>query len=142
MINELNELYTEMYKELKQHLVDNSKYSPKVYKKEPNTKEFPLVVMKWLSTRGRYTTLKYTDEIYNMDLEINTYAIQNGKIANMTIADEITGWIEDYFHTKYKVPARTTRDVLNIDTDVYRNLTTVRFKVDTKYKDKLIISPR
>jgi hypothetical protein len=131
-----------MYKELKAYLIENSKYDMTVDTREPNKKKFPIVIVSELSDDSIYTTLKYTDEIYYMDLEINTYAIQNGNIPNKTIAEETTNLIEQFFKDNYRVSIRTTRDVPNLDTNVYRNLTTVSFKIETKYKDKLVISPR
>ena len=68
--------------------------------------------------------------------------MQKGNVSNMTIANEITNIIEQFFKDNYKVRVRARRDADNIDPTVYRNIVTVRLKVETKYKDKLIISPR
>ena len=142
MIKSIQNITFTIYKELKAYLKENSEYAVTVDTREPNKKKFPIVIVSELSDDSIYTTLKYTDEIYYIDLEINTYAVQDGNIPNKTIADETTNLIEQFFKDNYKVSLRTTRDVPNLDTNVYRNLTTVRFKVETKYKDKLVISPR
>lgn len=142
MIKSIQNITFTIYKELKAYLKENSEYAVTVDTREPNKKKFPIVIVSELSDDSIYTTLKYTDEIYYIDLEINTYAVQDGNIPNKTIADETTNLIEQFFKDNYRVSLRTTRDVPNLDTNVYRNLTTVRFKVETKYKDKLVISPR
>lgn len=142
MIDSINNIYDEMYKELKKYLSNNSKYKPYTVKKEPNEKKFPIVIFKELYDNSTYTTLKYTDEIYYLDFEINIYAIQNNSIASMTIADEITYLIVKFFKDNYKVNVKVSKDVVNIDTTVYRNLINISFKVETKYKDKLVISPK
>lgn len=142
MIENIQNIYTQIFNELKTYLENNSLYSPFVYKREPNDKKFPVVIMKELYDNSIYTTLKYTDEIYYLDFEINIFAMQKGNLSNMTIANEITNKIEQFFKDNYKVRVRARRDVDNIDPTVYRNIVTVRLKVETKYKDKLIISPR
>lgn len=142
MVESIQNIYDTIYRELKDYLNQNSQYIPNVYKKEPNEKKFPVVIVKELSDDSIYTTLKYTDEIYYMDLEINIYAIQYNEVASMTIANEITNLIERFFKDNYKVKIKVSRDVANIDNTVYRNIATVTFKIETKYKDKLIISPR
>lgn len=142
MIENIQNIYTQIFNELKTYLEINSLYSPFVYKREPNDKKFPVVIMKELYDNSIYTTLKYTDEIYYLDFEINIFAMQKGNLSNMTIANEITNKIEQFFKDNYKVRVRARRDVDNIDPTVFRNIVTVRLKVETKYKDKLIISPR
>lgn len=142
MIESIQAIYDTIYKELKAYLNKNSIYSPYVYKKESNNKKFPVVIVKEIIDESIYTTLKYTDEIYYMDLEINVYAIQNNNVSNMTIANEITNLIEKFFKETYKVKIKISKDVANLDTSVYRNIVTISFKIETKYKDKLIISPR
>lgn len=142
MLESIQSIYDSLFKELKIYLNNNSKYTPYVGKKEPNEKKFPIVIFKNISRDSIYTTLKYTDEIYYMDLEINVYAIQYNGTSNMTIANEITNLIEQFFKDKYKVKVKINEDVANIDSNVYRNLISVSFKVETKYKDKLIISPK
>lgn len=142
MLESINNIYETIFEELKNYLQDNSLYNPYVYKKEPNNKLFPVVVVKELFNESNYTTLKYTDEIYYIDLEINIYAIQYNEVSNMTICNELTYLIEKFFKDNYKVKVNVSKDVANLDTSVYRNIVNVYFKVETKYKDKLIISPK
>lgn len=142
MIENIQNIYTQIFDELKTYLQTNSLYNPYVFKREPNDKKFPIVIMKELYDNSIYTTLKYTDEIYYLDFEINIFAMQKDGISNMTIASEITNKIEQFFKDNYRVRVRARRDVENIDPTVFRNIVTVRLKVETKYQDKLIISPR
>lgn len=142
MIESIQDIYDSIFKELRAYLIENSKYNPYVDNKEPNVKRFPVVIIEELRNDSIYTTLKYTDKIYYMDLEINVYAMQSNGISNKTIANEITNLVEKFFEDNYRVSILTKRGMANIDTSVYRNLTTIKFKVETKYKDKLIISPR
>lgn len=141
MIESIQHIYLQIKEELEVYLQDNSLYNPAVRTREPNEKIFPIVIVKELSDDSVYTTLKYTDEIYYIDLNIDIFAIQKNNISNMTIANEITNKIEQFFRDNYKVKVRTSRDVVNIDANVYRNIVRVKFKVETKYGDKLIISP-
>ena len=74
MLESINNIYETIFEELKTYLQDNSLYNPYVYKKEPNNKLFPVVVVKELFNESNYTTLKYTDEIYYIDpYEKNRY---------------------------------------------------------------------
>lgn len=142
MIDNIQNIYDTIFDELKTYLQSNSEYNPFVFKREPNDKKFPLVIVKRLTDDSIYTTLKYTDEIYYMDLEINVFAIQDKLISNMEIAEYTTNLIEKFFKDNYKVKVRISRDVFNIDPNVYRNIVFVSFKVETKYKDVLVISPK
>lgn len=142
MIEQVQEIYNSLYQELKEYLTNNCKYNPYICKKEPNDKKFPIVIFKELDRDSIYTTLKYTDEIYYIYFEINIYSIQNSEISNISIANEITNQIEKFFKENYKIKVKVSYDVPNIDTSVYRNLISISFKVETKYKDKLIISPK
>lgn len=142
MIDNLVNIYEDMYIGLKEYLKENSKYSPSVYKKEPNAKVFPVVIMKLNSLTDDYSTLKYTDRVYNIDIEINIYAVQKNSISEMTICNEITNLIYTYFMDNYQLRVNILRNVPNIDSSVYRNQMTVTFKVDTRWKGKLVISPR
>ncbi len=141
MIENIQKIPNDIKNELEAYLQENSKYSPYVKKRKPNAKLFPLVLVEELSDYSVYTTLKYTDEIYYIDLRIEVFAMQKGNVSNMTIAHELTNLIEQFFRDNYKANVRTSRNVANIDPNVYRNITSVSFKVETKYKDKLIISP-
>ncbi len=141
MLDEIQGLYDNFYHELKSYLLDNSIYLPSVYKKEPENKKFPKVIIKELPRTSKYTTLVYTDELYNYGLEINVYAIQNGNLASATIGDEIARWVEKFFKEIYRMTVKVSRDVPNSDTSVYRNLIQVRCLIDTKYRDKLVLLP-
>ena len=141
MLESIQKLYDDFFKEIKSYLSLNSIYSPYIFKNEPEEKLFPVVIIKELPRTFRYTTLKHTDIIYYFSLEINIYAMQKGSVSAMTIADELTNLIEKYFYDNYKMRTKISKNIPNIDTSVIRNLIQIKCKVDTKYKDKLVLCP-
>lgn len=141
MIKNIEKIYDDIFNGIKEYLGENSIYNPYVSKREPEKKYLPLVVVKQLYNNARYTTLKWTDEIYYQDLEINVYAVQNGKISNMTICNEITDHIVDYLKENYTITTKIGYDCYNIDTNVYRNTLNLSYKIETKYDGLLVISP-
>lgn len=141
MVESINKIYSDIYNDLKKFIINNSKYNPYVGNKEPNDKKFPVVVIKDNFKDSNYTNLKYGERIYIIDLEINIYAIQYNNIPNNTIANELTDIIEKYFEEKYKLNIKISKNIPNIDSLVYRNLVNVKMKLDTKYKNKIMISP-
>ena len=141
MLESIQKLYDSFFKEIKEYLVNNSIYSPYIFKREPEEKLFPIVIVNELPRTFEYTTLKYTDEIHTFALEINIYAMQKSNVSAITIANELTSLIEKYFYEKYKVKIKVSKNVSNIDTSVIRNIVQINCHIDTKYKDKLIIYP-
>ena len=141
MVESINKIYSDIYNDLKNYIINNSKYNPYVGNKEPNDKKFPVVVIKDNFKDSNYTNLKYGERIYIIDLEINIYAIQYNNIPNNTIANELTDIIEKYFEEKYKLNIKISKNIPNIDSLVYRNLVNVKMKLDTKYNNKIMISP-
>lgn len=144
MITKLHELYEEIYSDLKQYISENSIYEPKCKKVKPNEiSTYPLVTCVEGDYRYRYTTLKHTDEIYDYNvMEINIFAQNKGNISGVTIKDEIRKHIETYFQDKLRLQIRVVPNAPNVDDSIYRCVIYVSCKVDTKYKDKLILSPR
>ncbi len=142
MLKDIQKLYDVIFKDLKEYLLTNSKYSPYVFQNEPEDKLFPLVVMKQREIYGDYTTLNYTDYIYPMNFNINIYAIQYNNISNITVSNELCDLIETFFNSNYRMKVKTDRNVENIDMNVHRALIKVSCQIDTKFKDKLIIYPR
>ena len=142
MLEDIQKLYDTIFKDLKEYILANSKYSPYVFQNEPEDKLFPLVVMKQRETSGDYTTLKYTDYIYPMNFNINVYAIQRSNVSNITICNELCDLIEIFFRDTYHMKVKTDRNVENIDMNVHRAFIKVSCQIDTKFKDKLIIYPR
>lgn len=141
MIENIQLLYDDFFKKIKAYLLENSIYSPSIFKKEPEEKIFPIVIVNELPRTFEYTTLKYTDEIHTFAMEINIYSMQKGNVSAMTIADELTNLIEKYFYENYKVKIKVSKNVSNIDTAVIRNIIQISCNIDTKYKNKLIIYP-
>ena len=71
MVESINKIYSDIYNDLKNFIINNSKYNPYVGNKEPNDKKFPVVVIKDNFKESNYTNLKYGERIYIIDLEIN-----------------------------------------------------------------------
>lgn len=141
MLEEIQQFYDFIFKDLKEYISVKSKYKPYVKRKEPEDKIFPLVIVKENSRNGQYTTLKYTDYNYTFSLEINVYALNNGQIAKETICKEVSDVIERYFIEKYRMNVKVNSNAPNIDSSVSRTLIYVDCTLDTKHKDKLVIYP-
>lgn len=147
MINKLHELYEEVYYDLKQYISEHSLYKPDCKKIKPNeTAKFPIVTCVEGEYEYSYSTLKYTDEVYTYNLmEINIFAqnqeIDGNLISGVTIKDEIRSHIEKYFQNELRLKIKVVPNAPNVDDTVYRCIIYVSCKVDTKYKDKLILYP-
>lgn len=147
MINKLHDLYEEIYLNLEQYISKNSQYQPQCKKVKPNgTANFPIVTCVEGEYDFSYTTLKYTNEIYNYNLmEINIFAqnkeIDGKLVSGITIKDEIRSHIENYFQNELKLKVKVVPNAPNVDDTVFRCIIYVSCKVDTKYKDKLVLYP-
>lgn len=142
MLEKIQQFYDDVFKDLKEYILTNSKYNPYVLKKEPDDKLFPLVVVKEKSRNGQFTTLKYTEYKYTFSLEINVYALDKGVISGETNCKEVSDLIERYFNEKYRMNVIVNPNVPNIDSSVSRTLIQVNCTLDTKYNDKLVIYPQ
>lgn len=144
MITKLHELYEETYSNLKEYISENSIYKPNCKKIKPNeVAKYPLVTCVEGEYDYSYTTLKNTDEIYNYNLmEINIFAQNQGNISGVTIKDEIRKHIETYFQDVLRLKIKVVPNAPNVDDSIYRCVIYVSCKVDTKYKDKLVLYPR
>lgn len=141
MVEKVQKLYNEITENLNLYLKEHSVYNPDVYQDTPEDKQFPIVIVNLLPYTVEYTTKKYTDELYNYGLEIIVYTMPKGEIARQTIADEITDYIEKFFHDEYRMTVKISKNVANADTSVYRNVIRATCILDTKYRDKLVIYP-
>ncbi len=147
MVNKLHELYEETFLNLKKYISDNSIYEPECKKVKPNEiAKFPLVTCVEGEYEYSYTTLRHTDEIYIFNLmEINIFAqnkeIDGNLVSGVTIKDEIRSHIEKYFQNELRLKVKTVPNAPNVDETVYRCIIYVSCKVDTKFKDKLVLYP-
>lgn len=141
MLNEIQSFYNNLFKELKEYLTNNSVYTPYVFKQEPESKLFPLVIVKNTSRVGTYTTLNYADVKYSFALQINVYAIDKDGISGRTICEEITNNIENFFTNRYRMNISINAGMINIDEDVDRTLIDITCTLDTKFKDRIVILP-
>lgn len=145
---DLHSLYENIYSGLKQYISEKSIYTPKCVKYKPNEISlFPLVTCVEGKSEYTFTTLNYTDEIYTYDImEINVFAqnktVNGQQISGMTIKDEIISHIQRYFKEVYKLNVKVTPNAPNLDDSIYRGIVNVSCKIDTKFKDRLVIYPR
>lgn len=142
----MKELYESIYDDLKSYIDTNSIYKPKVAKRKPNEiSSFPLVTCEEGESDYQYTTLKYTDETYRFNIKINIFAqnktVDGNVISGMTICDEIRNHIEKFFKYNYRMSVRVTPNAPNVDDSIFRTFINVNSKLDTKYKNKLVIYP-
>ena len=145
----VDEIYeTVIYPELKQYLTENSIYNPavtKVYTEQ--SKVFPLVTVQLSRVINNYGNLSYTEETYPFRIDINAYAndktVNNQKVSKVTIANELSGLIETYFKSNYRVTVNRQDDIDNIDGTIRRNFIRINGVLDTKYgEDNYVIYPQ
>ena len=141
MLEQIQKFYDQLFTDLKEYILTNSKYQPYVLKKQPEDKLFPLVVVKESQRSGEHTTLSYTDYKYAFSLEINVYSLTDNGIAGETKCKEISNLIEKYFNEKYRMSITIKPNAPNVDSSVNRTLIYVSCTLDTKEKDKVIIYP-
>ena len=142
MKEKIQQLYTVIADDLNQYLQENSIYKPNVYQDEPEEKEFPIVIIKELPRINIYGNLSYGEETYDYGLETSVNTIQQDGVSKQSIANEITNLIEKFFTEKYRMINKISKNLANLDTDVYRDIIQSTCIIDTKYHDKLVIYPK
>ena len=144
----VKELYNDkIFPELKSYVETNSIYSPlitKIYTEQ--SKVFPIVTVQLVRERQIFNTLTYGEKTYPFRIDINIYSndktINNTKVSKLVINDEISGLIEDYFNSNYKVSISRQYDLANIDGSIRRDYIRIEGILDTKWgEDGLTIYP-
>ena len=141
MREKIQKFYDNLYVELKEYVLNNTNLNPYIFKEAPKEKLFPVIIIREIPREAQYTTLKYTDEKIEFNLEIDIYAIQTNNIAGMTICKELSNVVENFFNTVYRMKMRITPNAPNVDIDVNRTLINVNCVLDTKFKNNLVIYP-
>ena len=133
-----------IYPNLKTYVEVTSIYNSKVTKKRTQeSKIFPIVPVRLLSSKNEYNNLSYGEETYSFSIEIDVYSIDVGNISKRTICNEITKVINDYFKNNYRFTIKITPDAPNVDSNIQRNNIRLSGKLDTKYGiDNLVIYPK
>lgn len=137
---------TIIYPNMKTYVENNSIYSPHITKTMPQeSKVFPIVPTKLLPVTNEYNNLSYSEETYKFGIEIDIYSQdisnEDNQISKRTVCNEITHHIVDYFKKNYRVTIQVELDVVNVDSTVHRNNIKITGKLDTRYKDRLVIYP-
>lgn len=129
---------------LKREVEANSKYNPLITEnRTQESKKFPIAVVELLATKNKFNNLSYGEETHDLGICINVYAIDNGTTSKATICDEVTMKIVEHIRANYKVTVDYKLNAPNVDSNVYRNIITIKGTLDTKYGlDKLVIYPR
>ncbi len=113
-------VYDEMFQYAKRYLLNNSQYSPNIFKDTPPDKKFPLIIIKQSKDTLYQENLDKTDQRFKIDFEIEIYTMNKGQTAKQIIAEELSRLINDVFDEHYGMNRRENRERPNIDTDVYR----------------------
>lgn len=135
-----------IYPGLKEYLIENSNYSPIVTKAyTEQSKVFPIVIVNLNRVINNYGNLTYGEENYPFRIDINIYAndktidiVESGvsthkKVSKITIASEISGLVETYFKTNFRVTVNRQDDIDNIDGSIRRNFIRISGIFDTKF---------
>lgn len=137
-----------IYPNLKEYVETNSIYQPLVTESKPNvSNKFPIIPIKLLPNTNTYNNLSYSDETFNIGIEIdiNTQdkTVSNKKISKRTICEELTSWIVKFFKTNLKMTVYIEPNAVSTDSTIHRAIIRVTGKLDTKYGlDKLVIYPK
>lgn len=124
------DVYDEMFKYVKEYIVAQSIYSPKILKDTPPNKEFPLIIIKQIRDDIYSENLDKTDQRFNIGYEIEIYTMNNGNIAKQTIAKELIKLINNVFDEHYGMNRKINQEAPNVDTDVYRWIMRFEAKID------------
>lgn len=142
MLEEVQDFYDMLFKQLKTYIQTNSIYSPYVFKDNPKDKDlFPLVVVSSNYRNKNYTTLKYTDTTYTLSIQINIFSNTANEIAGKSKCKELSNLIEKFFENNYRLGVQVITDAPNIDESIDRTIINVSLTLDTKFGDKLVIYP-
>lgn len=128
------DVYDQIYRYARNYIEQESQYSPQVKKDTPPTKKFPLVIIKEIRDNLYDENLNKTDQRFRIGYEIEIYAMDKQNIAKQTITNELKKLINDVFDEHYGMNRRFNRELLNIDTDVYRWKMRFEAKIDENKK--------
>lgn len=111
-------VYDEVRIGLKDFLLENSKYNPKVMS-SPKGSVFPKVVFIKVDDRTVGRTTFLLDSISNVAFEVDIYAKEN-VVSEVTIANELESLIKEYMGNICGFKRTLDKPTPNIDTSVYR----------------------
>lgn len=124
------DVYDEIFQYLKSYISENSIYSPKILKDTPQSKYFPLVIIKEVRDDLYSENMDKTDQRFNIGYEVEIYTMDKDDIARQTIANEIKGLVNEVLDEHYGMNRKSNKQLDNADTDVYRWYMLYEAKID------------
>ena len=124
------DVYDEIFQYLKGYISENSIYSPKILKDTPQSKYFPLVIIKEVRDDLYSENMDKTDQRFNIGYEVEIYTMDKDDIARQTIANEIKGLVNEVLDEHYGMDRKSNKQLDNADTDVYRWYMLYEAKID------------
>lgn len=130
----MEDFYNMLFKEFKKYLVENSIYSPQVYKTSPQKPpKFPVVEFKKVDDKvdNNNCTIDNLDFYYIVPFMITIYTQNIGNLDKSIVADELSKLTNKYFIDLGLLKSGQT-DVQNIDVTVLRRIITYECKVGNR----------
>lgn len=127
------ELIDVVYKELKENIQENSKYSPNIVKKAlKSTKKFPLITLIESNDEIEKSDIRMMEIISRKSFEINIYAIDIGLTSNVEIIKELKRLVDDVMVKTFKMRRFLCEPTPNLDDTIER--LTMRYKIGVMEK--------
>jgi len=125
----------QIYKDLKEHTIKNSRYSPRVTRKAlKQSDKFPLITVTINNNRNILKDTTGIESTDRLDIDINIYAedmaIGNEKISNVNIVAELGYLVDEILGRKYRMRRTSCKPTPNLDETIYRET--------MKYSKKMI----
>lgn len=115
------DVYNEIFDYADNYIKENSEYLPVVLPSAPQeTKRFPLVVIQESDNPLEDEDLEKNDQQYQIEYEIEIYAIDKGNIPKQVIIQELKKLVNDIFDSHYGMYRRACYPSPNVDRDVDR----------------------
>lgn len=130
----MEDFYDMLYKDFKQHIIDNSTYNPQVYKTSPQTPpKFPVVEFKMMDSRvdNNNCSIDNLEFYYSVPFMITIYTQNIGSLDKSIVANELSKIINKYLMNLGMLKS-SQEDIPNIDTTVLRRIITYESKIGNK----------
>lgn len=138
-----DKFYSQVFNDVKDYLVRNSKYSPVVLKGTPQKMNIaPLVIIPRPEITFDSENLSKREQKFFCDFEFNIYAkniIGAETLNKNAVADELRQLVDDIMFDRLGMRRAIDRQIPNLDADLYRHLLRYTCLLD---KDKNIIYRR
>lgn len=130
---QLNELFDEVYSELKALLNDPNTYGCKIFRQPPNNPFFPNIQLQNENKYNGSQTLNYSQRQYPIEYKIELFTIDSGKDTKFLIDSKLEALVIDYMSSK-GFNLSSSHPVVNLDTNVHRRFMRFRavYDIDSK----------